>query len=243
LVDEVLAVGDAGFQKKCLSAMEDLRSGGRTVLFVSHNLAAIEALCSRVIWIQDGGVAMDGAPGDVIRSYMTTFVPKQTGSDLGQVEARQGTGEVRFTSIEFLSSERAPQPVTRTGDRVIIRFHYRAVTSVPRASVGFRIYTDLGTLVTSSSTWLHAVEIPVIHEGDGYVDVDIACLTLVPGRYNLSVWISDGGYGSNKYDDLDHCTRLDVEASNFHGSGRNIDSRNGIVYFPQVWDLSGVRNP
>jgi lipopolysaccharide transport system ATP-binding protein len=241
LVDEVLAVGDAGFQKKCLSAMEDLRSGGRTVLFVSHNLAAIEALCSRVIWIQDGAVVMDGAPADVIRSYMTTFVPKQTGSDLGQVDARQGTGEARFTSIEFLSSERTPEPVIRTGDRLIIRFRYRAIASVPIASIGFRIYTDLGTLVTSTSTWLHSLEIPPIQPGDGYVDVDIASLTLVPGRYNLSVWMSAGSYGSHKYDAIDHCMRLDVEASNFHGSGRTIDSGNGIVYFPQTWDLTGRR--
>src|SRR5205814_5837200 len=73
VVDEVLAVGDAGFQRKCLNAMDGLRSGGRTVLFVSHNMAAVENLCSRCIWIDAGKVVMDGAPRKVIEAYMNTF--------------------------------------------------------------------------------------------------------------------------------------------------------------------------
>src|SRR5712664_3253537 len=73
IVDEVLAVGDAGFQKKCIRAMEGLRNSGRTVLFVSHNLAAVENLCSRGIWIDAGRIRMDGAAKDVIASYMGSF--------------------------------------------------------------------------------------------------------------------------------------------------------------------------
>src|SRR5258707_6915943 len=73
IIDEVLAVGDAGFQKKCLNAMEDLRSGGRTVLFVSHNMAAVENLCTRAIWIDDGRLREDGPVQRVIESYMATF--------------------------------------------------------------------------------------------------------------------------------------------------------------------------
>src|SRR5206468_10115511 len=68
LVDEVLAVGDAAFQKKCLNAMDEMRSGGRTVLFVSHNLAAVENLCSRALWIDNGQIRLDGKPKDVIEA-------------------------------------------------------------------------------------------------------------------------------------------------------------------------------
>src|ERR1044071_8373052 len=74
LVDEVLAVGDAGFQKKCINAMEGLRGSGRTVFFVSHNLAAVENLCSRGIWIDSGKLRMDGPTKDVIAAYMGSFV-------------------------------------------------------------------------------------------------------------------------------------------------------------------------
>src|SRR5262249_37330083 len=69
-VDEVLAVGDAAFQRKCLTAMEDLRAGARTVLFVSHNLATVENLCTRCIWIDDGRIRLDGECRQVIKAYM-----------------------------------------------------------------------------------------------------------------------------------------------------------------------------
>jgi lipopolysaccharide transport system ATP-binding protein len=245
IVDEVLAVGDAGFRKKCLNTMESLRKGGRTVLFVSHSMGAVEGLCSRVIWINDGKVRMDGSPGDVIRSYMTIFSDEQQlGHDLRHLERRMGTGEIRFTTVEFLSAERAPQPVTCTGDRVVIRFRYHAAKAVSHPSIGFRVYTEFGALITSTSTWLHGIEIPSILPGDGYIDVDIASLNLVPARYNLSLWFSDGPHGSHVYDGLDHCIRLDIEASNFHGSRQSIDSGYGIVYFPQTWDLHGIeRDP
>jgi lipopolysaccharide transport system ATP-binding protein len=245
IVDEVLAVGDAGFRKKCLNTMEDLRKSGRTVLFVSHSMGAVEGLCSRVIWINDGQLRMDGSPGDVIRSYMTTFSDQQQiAHDLRHIERRLGTGEIRFTAVEFLSAARDPQPVTRTGDRVVIRFRYHAVKTVSHPSIGFRVYTEFGAMVTSTSTWLHGIEIPFIPPGDGYIDVDIASLNLVPARYMLSLWFSDGSYDSLVYDRLDPCVRLDVEASNSHGSGRSIDSGYGIVYFPQTWDLHGIeRDP
>lgn len=241
IVDEVLAVGDAGFRKKCLNTMEDLRKGGRTVLFVSHSMGAVEGLCSRVIWINDGKVRMDGRSGDVIRSYMTTFADRQQmAHDLSYLERRMGTGEIRFTAVEFLSAARDAQPVTGTGDRVVIRFRYHATKTVSHPSIGFRVYTEFGVLVTSSSTWFHGIVIPSISPGDGYIDVDIASLSLVPARYSVSLWFSDGAYDSHVYDRLDHCVRLDVEASNFHGSGQTMDSGYGIVYFPQTWDLRGI---
>src|SRR5690349_21328731 len=72
-VDEVLAVGDVHFQKKCLGAMRDLGDGGRTVVFVSHNLAAVENLCKRTVWIADGRVKQDGPSRDVIKAYLNGF--------------------------------------------------------------------------------------------------------------------------------------------------------------------------
>src|SRR5215469_7134055 len=73
IVDEVLAVGDAAFQKKCINAMHEMRGGGRTVLFVSHNMAAVENLCSRGIWISQGQIEQDGPVREVIEAYMASF--------------------------------------------------------------------------------------------------------------------------------------------------------------------------
>ena len=244
IIDEVLAVGDAGFQKKCLNTMEGLRNGGRTVIFVSHNMGAVESLCPRAIWIEQGQVRMDGDSRDVVHAYMTTFAdPKQGMADLRHVTDRQGTGEIQCTAVEFLSAERVPQPITRTGDSVVVRFRYHARTAVSRPSIGFRLYTELGVLITSTSTWSHRVEIPLIDRGEGYADLDIACLNLVPGRYTVSVWIADGSQGSHVYDSLEHCARLEIAASNAYGSVQPLDSRYGILYLPQRWDLTGIPRP
>ncbi len=216
IIDEVLAVGDAGFQKKCLSAMEELRSGGRTVLFVSHNMAAVENLCSRCLWIDNGQVRNDGDTRAVIQSYMGTL-------------------------------DGLPLPVVRSGDQLIIRLHYYAEQPVSYPSFGFRLTTEMGTLVTDTSTWHHDIEIPLIPPGDGHIDLEIDCLNLLPARYSFSLWLTGMSRvphpahpGTGIFDCVEHCARLEVELSNVYRSGRVLDSRHGIVYFPQKWNLCGI---
>jgi lipopolysaccharide transport system ATP-binding protein len=239
IIDEVLAVGDAGFQKKCLNAMEDMRSGGRTVLFVSHNMAAVENLCTRAIWIDEGQVRLDGPAHEVIESYMATFAGAQQNTmDLSQVEARKGSGEIRYTGFEFLSKDGQPQPVIRSGDNITLRFHFHAKETIRYPFFGLRLFTEMGTLITETGTWHHNIAIPEIPPGDGYIDLEIDSLNLLPARYQLTLGIS--GEGSHLYDGLDHCARLEIEDGNIYSSGRNLGSLFGIVFFPQRWKLSGV---
>jgi lipopolysaccharide transport system ATP-binding protein len=239
IVDEVLAVGDAGFQRKCLNTMEELQSGGRTVLFVSHNMAAVENLCSRCIWIDAGQVQMDGSPREVIDAYMKTFGGFQgAAADLTSIKNRRGSGEIRYTGIEYLSRSRETLPVIRSGDSVVIRFRYIATQDISHPSFGFRIYTEMGTLVTDTSTWHHAIEIPHVPAGEGYVDLEVDLLNLLPGRYYLSLWLT--GAASPLYDNIEHCAFLEIELANVYSSGKALDSRYGIVYFPQRWHLQGI---
>jgi lipopolysaccharide transport system ATP-binding protein len=240
IVDEVLAVGDAAFQKKCISAMQDLRGGGRTVLFVSHNMAAVENLCSRCIWIANGTVRLDGPTHEVIEAYMASFASADSASsELTGVDGRRGTGEIRYTRVEFLSTDGGLQTVTRCGKSLVIRLHYRANQPIERPSLGFKMYTDLGTLVTDVSTWLHGLDIPLVPAGDGYVDLEIDSLNLMPGRYSFSLFADSDGF-SRQYDVLEHAVHLDVEEAPIYGSSRRIDSRYGLVFFPQRWRLDGI---
>jgi lipopolysaccharide transport system ATP-binding protein len=128
-VDEVLAVGDAEFQKKCLNAMDELRSGGRTVLFVSHNMAAIEKLCRRTVWIDAGVCAWTALTEEVIASYLATFSESQrTGYDLENVANRSGNG--RFVSCASISSTgRATRPACSAAARCSARVFTFASTS------------------------------------------------------------------------------------------------------------------
>ncbi|MCI0621716.1 MAG: ABC transporter ATP-binding protein [Acidobacteria bacterium] len=241
IVDEVLAVGDAGFQKKCLNVMEDLRQGGRTVLFVSHNMVAVENLCSRGVWIDNGQVEMDGPAKDVIRAYMGAFANSHA-TELSAIKTRRGSGEIRYTGVEFLAKDGQPQNITCSGDALIMRFRYHAEKPIPYPSFGFRLFTELGSLVTETSTWHHGIDIPLAPPGDGWIDLEIGLLNLLPAHYYLSLWLTGEGEGRVIYDCLEHCTRLEVEASSVYQSSRVIDSRHGIVFFPQRWKLDGLQS-
>lgn len=98
IIDEVLAVGDAEFQRKCLGKMKDVASSGRTILFVSHNMTSIRGLCSRVIWLQDGKVAMDGPAEEVVTAYLRTYADNTRSVEWGAAEA-PGNEQVKLRSV------------------------------------------------------------------------------------------------------------------------------------------------
>ena len=234
IVDEVLAVGDASFQKKCLATMEDLGSGGRTVLFVSHNMAAVENLCSRGIWIDGGRIRMDGAPKDVINSYMDAFAGSTAaGTEFSEATPRLGTGEIRYTRIEYLKPDGSPCTVVKCGSDLVIRFHYSVKKVIHSPSFGFRLYTPTGTLVTEAGNVLHGVHVSKVEPGEGFFDVEIASLNLLPTRYSLSLWIT--ALGGQPIYDGDVRTVLEVQPAAIFSSGWEPNSAMGITYFSQLW--------
>jgi lipopolysaccharide transport system ATP-binding protein len=233
LVDEVLAVGDADFQKKCLDTMDGLRSSGRTVLFVSHNMAAVESLCSRCLWIEAGRLRADGEARSVVAEYMRTFAQSSAGTvALEHIETRTGNGEGRFTYIEFLNANGETINFIRSGDRVTVRLHYRAFNELRDLVVGINVHSEYGTLVAASNNWATGDDFGDIKEGDGYAEFEIDCLYLLPGRYYLSLWL---GKWSNQHDVLKNCISFDVEPSDYYGSGRGIDAAFGLMFFPSRW--------
>jgi lipopolysaccharide transport system ATP-binding protein len=234
LVDEVLAVGDGEFQKKCLQAMDDLHGGGRIVLFVSHNLAAIENLCSRAIWIDNGRLRQDGSPKDVVAAYMGTFADGQVqGLDLLAATSRRGSGDIRFSRLEWRDGD-GTVGVIRSGDSVVARLHYRATKHVPDAIFGFEIHSQLGTLITQLHTYNNGYTIPMIAPGDGYIDLEIPELNLMPGRYYISLFVET--YGGIYHDSLQHCANMDIEPSNRYGLNRGI-SGNPVMCLTSRWEL------
>ena len=240
IVDEVLAVGDAAFQKKCINAMHELRGGGRTVLFVSHNMAAVENLCTRGIWLAQGAVQRDGPVGEVIEEYMESFTAADNASTaLTAIDGRRGNGDIRYTRVEFRSLAGELQPVTRAGRSVVVRLYYRANKPIERPNFGLQLFTELGTLVTDTSVWLNGLDIPLLPKGEGYVDVEIDALNLMPARYYFTLFINSC-LEPRLYDQLEHAVYLDVEEAPIYGQSRRIDSRYGLVFFPQRWRFDGI---
>ena len=237
LVDEILAVGDAHFQKKCLGAMSDLRSEGRTILFVSHNMAAVENFCPRVIWVDNGAIREDGEGSSVIRNYMASFGTVQGSTvSLKDFSGRRGNGAVIFTNLAFLDQQGHQKDTIRSGDNLVIRLHYECKELVKSPHFGLSIHSETGTLITLTSTWHTGQEVSEL-QGEGYIDLIIDFLNLNPSKYYISLLLRGaGGKGSEfDYDILDNCTALDIEPSNYYGSGRGIDSKWGLIFLPCKW--------
>ncbi len=234
LVDEVLAVGDAGFQKKCLGAMSSLHAGGRTVLFVSHNLTAVENLCTRAIWIDGGKVREDGDARRVIQSYLATFSEASCfQTDLTGITQRKGSGEARFTRMEFLDDVGQPVDCIRSGMNVTLRLHFQVNARLVEPHFGVEIYTNTGTMVTSLNTWTTGYNIEQLDAGSGYVDVQVDGLNLNPDRYHVSLWLAS--VGPKYYDHLELALTLDVEPADVHHAGRSMAKYFGIVFLPCRW--------
>jgi len=233
LVDEVLAVGDADFQKKCLDTMDGLRASGRTVLFVSHNMAAVEGLCSRCIWIDAGRVRADGDARSIVGDYMKTFAQSSVGTvDLETIESRSGNGEGRLTHFEFLNEAGEIINLIRSGDRLTMRLHYRAHKKLRDLVIGISIHSEYGALLAASNNWATGNDIPLVDPGEGFADFEVDSLYLLPGRYYLSLWL---GKGNNHHDVLKNCIAFDVESADYYGSGRGIESKFGLMFFPSRW--------
>jgi lipopolysaccharide transport system ATP-binding protein len=218
-----------------------LRHSGRTVLFVSHNLGAVENLCSRAIWLQGGRIKLDGPARDVTQKYISANADVTSGSvSLEDATGRPGSGDVRLTRVELLDDRRQPLDVFRAGDRLAIRFSYTARKPMSNLGFGYTISSEFGTLITESSTQLHDIEIPRIPVGDAYLDVDIPALNLMPGTYYLTAGVAE--VGGAVHDTAQNCLRIDVQPGAVYGSGRVVDNSYGVVFFPQTWSLDGMRH-
>jgi lipopolysaccharide transport system ATP-binding protein len=233
LVDEVLAVGDQSFQKKCLGKMSEVSQSGRTVVFVSHNMAAVENLCHRTIWIADGQVQRDGDTKEVIRAYLNSFgAVRAQVLDLTTATDRTGTGAVRFTKMELLAGDGAALSVFHSGDGMRVRLHYECQRDVPNLHFGVRVFTNNGVLLTDVHTWTTGQAVPIAPKGLGAIEAEIDFLNLMPGSYHLGIWASSF---HEWHDVLDSVAKLDVEPSDFYGTGRGVEARFGTIFFPFRW--------
>ena len=188
VVDEVLAVGDADFQKRCLGKMHEVSRGGRTVLFVSHNMAAIQALCSRAIWLENGAVAADGSVGDSVRRYLSSAVNA----------ARTGSGPIRVTpALDLLRFELSPNPVT-SGAPVDFDLELSAREATKISELTLLIYSPLEVRLAILD--LRSVGFPIaMASGESRrLRGRIKSLPLVEGEYQVGFGIKTNDHFGDK---------------------------------------------
>jgi lipopolysaccharide transport system ATP-binding protein len=142
IVDEVLAVGDVAFQKKCLGKMRDVSGHGRTVLFVSHAMPTIESLCQRVIWIERGAIVETGEPRKVIADYVDKMNQAMEERKVGVYENlghRRGSGEIQFTRVRLLSKEGLEKRDYVIGEDISLEVDFKAYKDIEYAVFTFGV--------------------------------------------------------------------------------------------------------
>ena len=207
LVDEVLAVGDEAFQRKCGEKFAELRERGKTIVLVSHSMVSVHNLCDKVAWLDHGQVKMLDSARKVVDEYTGTVQVDRKAD--GQSGSRWGSGEARIETVELLSASGAPASLTRTGDPVTVRLHYETTQPIDQPLFSVTVQTLDGTHVSGPDS-RDAPCIPDRLDGRGHVDLVIDKLLLVPGTYDVSAALHDHA-ALHPYDVRHHILRFHVE--------------------------------
>jgi lipopolysaccharide transport system ATP-binding protein len=213
IVDEVLAVGDAAFQQKCLGKMNQVAGrDGRTVLFVSHNMGAVQALCGRAVWLDAGEVKHDGQTAQTIGAYLQTMMTLE-GMPVGDRTDRSGDGRARLTEVLVESTDLGP--VIRPTSRLKITLRYKSKVRLRRSRFLIGIYDDTNTgIYALNSEAVTSVEAGLAEEGTVTAITDP--INLTPGRCYLNVALLTDDV---TVDYLQHAANFTVSATAGHGEG------------------------
>ncbi len=194
LVDEVLAVGDAAFQQKCLDHLSTLQRSGVTILLVSHDLNAVQRLCHRALWFDHGRIRMEGAPAGVVQAYLDYVHcrDERTLTAHNQKDAfpRWGSGRLRIERVYLTDATGMERYQFETGETIRIHLHYQAFERIERPIFGLAIHRHDGVHICGPNTGFSGFELPWV-EGEGEVIYTVSSLPLLEGTYLVSVSATD----------------------------------------------------
>lgn len=216
LVDEVLAVGDAAFQRKCQEKFSDFRRAGKTVVIVSHAMDSVRTMCDEVAWLEHGRLLKTGRPDEVVDQYVDKGRDDrhQASPDAG---SRWGSGEARLTSVQLIGPDGAPTTRVRTGNPVTFRLGYRTREPIHSPVFGLALENLEGVYVWAHNT-RDAHWVPDVIDGEGSVDLSIDRLMLQPATFDLSASVVTHDC-THAYDFLRRCLRFDVGLGSPRESG------------------------
>ena len=233
IVDEVIAVGDEEFQRKCFDHLFELRKRGTTIVLVTHALGLIADLCDRAAWLDHGVVQEIGPARDVVDSYLRSVNEHEAQArdealgptvDVSAPEDRPrlGSGEIRIRAMETLDGDANPVPILMAGSACIFRLHYTAATDIEQAIFGIGFLHESGANVAGPNSGRTGSQ--PVPKGDGYVDFVVPELLLQPATYQVSTAIVDRGH---TYDYADREFDVRVRATG--------EQEPGLTRMPGAW--------
>jgi lipopolysaccharide transport system ATP-binding protein len=223
LVDEVLAVGDINFQRKCLGKMGDVARAGRTVVLVSHQLGQIRRLCQRVVWVDDGQIRQDGPTYEIVSAYESsvTLADRSNGVD------RKSSAKAQFLGWRIAGADPAQWHILSTLGPVTVNFTVRVNESIRDGHHGVALYNHDRQLL-----WARATESLQLSPGDHEFRYSFPMLPLRPGPYAWQTSLYDGG----RLEDLLDCVPDMIVAAESHQ--HKFDRWNGILNIPTEFEIN-----
>jgi lipopolysaccharide transport system ATP-binding protein len=215
IVDEALAVGDIRFIQKCLGHLDRFRARGGTLLFVSHDLPAVQRLCSRVIWLDRGRLRMDGPPREVTEAYFDSMIGTWD-SGLGSREsevapgcpspasATPELGGARLVDVQLVDAQGQPVTATRGGERVVLRVEAHTDVPLDQPVIGFYVKDRLGQQLFGENTFAATRQPGVWASGTLAAEFAFVMPRLFPGEYLIAVAIADGTQADHVHHEWRH---------------------------------------
>jgi lipopolysaccharide transport system ATP-binding protein len=242
LVDEVLAVGDAAFQRKCLGKMDDVARGGRTVLLVSHNVAAIRNLCHRALVLRGGRLAFDGSSAQALDAYLNSSAPHAQGrADLRRHPGRPpGMTPVIQALLVCGPDGHGSRETLRTGEDAVFALEYdTGDLAIDYVMLG--IVSPLGDRICSVGTHLTPGFRDVLR-GRGGLECRLRQLPLAPGEYSVLV-AAGTRMPTRNVDYVEDALRFRVEVDDFFGTGQTLRPGQGYLAQHSEWRLLPASQP
>ncbi len=236
VVDEVLAVGDVAFKKKCLGKMDEVSQSGRTVLYVSHEMSTVTNLCQRAYVLDAGRIVYEGPVDEAVEWYLDDMeVIDRNNLRLDEIDAedRGGDGRLRFTAAYLVNEKGRQTRAPMSGEPVDLVLEYEAEEDLPRVTVWFNIENHLGVPVSICHMRSHE-ETYHIRKGRGRIRCRLSKLPLPVGTYQIKPHAKDY-LMRQKLDDVDAALEFEVGASTFFKSGYIPDIRYSTVLLDHEW--------
>lgn len=232
VVDEVLAVGDAEFQKKCLGKMGDIAREGRTVLFVSHNLGAVNNLCSKCIWLDRGQVKHIGNTNDTITKYLQVNADNQ----IGEIILQPNASDAFFSRIAIITEEGFVSRDISVLESFTIQLEYTVLRQINNLEVAFELFDKNNSKIFYSGTAKSKTNVRQIHEPGNYIaNVVIPARFIAPGNYQITVAIHQPNtHLFDKHDAIIGCSI--IETGSKDSIYINPDVGSVLVEFP--WEIT-----
>ncbi len=232
IIDEVLAVGDAEFQKKCLGRMSAVAKGGRTVLFVSHNLSAVQQLCTRGVVLKNGQMVCDLTAADAVEAYLA-LITSRSGQCLRERTDRTGTGVARLEHVEIQGGGGTNGGTLRTGEPA--EFAFAVSRSLPELNCVFTIYDARGAAVANFNSRLRGLDDETSPAAKFTCHIDE--LLLLPGHYRINAALA---HRTDTVDHVEGAAVFEVHPGPIRSRPTLANNLTGSVCVPHTWTLPGA---